>query len=164
MAETLTERDPADEQSEDSQIVPVSSADPPEPAPVDAEPEPEPQPEPEPEDEPAVAAAVSLEDEYGALQPGTCPLCEGSGNLPVTVPQSPRYQTCPDCHGLGQVRTGSLVADSAIIGCERCTGSGFSPIDTAEAPYVPPLQPQNGAGAEAPPWPGAVKDAAGNWH
>jgi len=67
--------------------------------------------------------------------------------------ESPRYQACGECDGLGHVRTGSQVGEEfALIACEGCAGKGYvarTPVGAA-SPF--PVT------AGDPPAPGMVFD------
>jgi hypothetical protein len=91
-----------------------------------------------------------------------CPTCDGAGSIPYGVMQSPRYHACDECGGVGQVLTGALVAESAVVDCEACLGRGYRETQPPAA-GGPDLQPGPGAPGQAP-YPGAEWDqAAGVW-
>jgi hypothetical protein len=54
-----------------------------------------------------------------------CPVCLGNGHVPPELRASRKHEVCPDCHGLGLVRTGSLLPDYATIQCDSCMGNGY---------------------------------------
>lgn len=82
----------------------------------------------------------------------TCPTCNTS--IPF-VPGIEGYEpsmsksltTCPDCDGMGEVKTGSLVAEHAVVKCDRCTALGYIAKDGT----APPTVLEHGK----PPWEGA---------
>ena len=67
--------------------------------------------------------------------------------------ESPRYQACGECDGLGHVRTGSQVGEEfALIACEGCAGKGYvARPATGVNPVFPVVQGD-------PPAPGMVFD------
>lgn len=108
------------------------------------------------------APELTLDDPYGMIGERPCPTCDGAGEIPFNVLQSPRFECCDECGGIGTVRTGSLVPESAMQVCEKCNGGGY--VATAEtfpgptSGILPETLPVN------PPWPGAVfNETTGSW-
>ena len=137
---------------------------------VDAALPPAPTVEPEPADEAletdgypdAAAPSVEPADPLHLIGERPCPTCDGAGAIPYGVMQSPRYHACDECGGVGQVLTGALVAESAVVDCEACLGRGYRETQPPAA-GGPDLQPGPGAPGQAP-YPGAEWDqAAGVW-
>lgn len=54
-----------------------------------------------------------------------CPLCSGNGVTKMEFKQSPTHMTCPDCQGLGDIATGSLVPGKDHLMCVTCAGAGW---------------------------------------
>ena len=67
--------------------------------------------------------------------------------------ESPRYQACGECDGLGHVRTGSQVGEEfALIACEGCAGKGYVARPQSNASAIASALPAE------PPAPGMVFD------
>lgn len=77
---------------------------------------------------------VTIPDPDHVIGNRPCPVCDGIGQVPFDIPQSPRYRACPDCKGTGNVLTGSFDPDCAMILCERCFGKGYVDAATGELP------------------------------
>ncbi|MCX7943948.1 MAG: molecular chaperone DnaJ [Deltaproteobacteria bacterium] len=71
-------------------------------------------------------AAQGIEKEVEVERLSVCSNCNGSGSRPGTYPQS-----CPVCHGRGQVstRAGFMVISTT---CNRCRGKGTVIVDKCE--------------------------------
>lgn len=66
------------------------------------------------------------------------------------------FETCPGCDGMGNVKTGSLVPEFAVLPCPDCQSKGFILKDGVTLAEV---QPHG-----TPPWEGAKWNAElGTW-
>lgn len=94
------------------------------------------------------------DDEHDALAEGasfSCPMCEGTGELPNEPPPDPLSDRCVTCSGWGKVYTGSLVEGHAIRECPTCQGQGWT--EKAHSFALPPAPMRTAA--ESPEAPGA---------
>lgn len=97
-----------------------------------------------------------------------CPLCSDwiDGKIPPVQPpdeivaavkqtlglaahddyaESKHHHICPDCNGLGGVRTGSLVPGNEVVSCLSCNGSGFKLNQPTLAPAGMVAPPNGGS-------------------
>jgi hypothetical protein len=56
-----------------------------------------------------------------------CASCGGVGFLEQPIASAEHVERCDRCHGYGQVQSGSLRADRALVDCDRCSGYGYVP-------------------------------------
>jgi hypothetical protein len=161
-------------------VGPVIDQQPKPPSPDEAAP---PAPDESPAETPQTDDGSGLDDVEGQPQPETAPaepepqpsdklvfVCRQCGTLNdlmkedamVAVPQrSERYDTCPECAGLGLVDTGSLVVEKGTVQCPGCSGAGY--VETrsdAEGNPQPPVPPSSPEGT--PPFAGAIWNAEAN--
>lgn len=139
-------------------------------APVELDPGPpsvEPAAEAEPPDgdQPEGGEPLSLDppDPLHLIGNRPCPVCDGAGEIPFGVLQSPRFRPCEECGGVGQVLTGSLIAEASVFDCPACTGKGYREVTPATGidPYADVVAvPTAPTAADAPPWPGATWDVS----
>jgi hypothetical protein len=85
-------------------------------SPEEAEPD-EPIPADEPED------ALEPQAPPGMV---ACPVCKGGGAIPEQFAPARDKEVCSECHGWGEVATGSLKPDYAVLPCTSCQGNGYT--------------------------------------
>lgn len=153
----------------------------PEPQPGGPEPEPEPEPQPEPEPEPEPQAGTLSAEQVHELEkattayfkraekvfgpgnvPPSCPHCEGlgfdlTGGEPAAEFKShEQYIECPECGGMGNVKTGSKVPGHDLHDCPKCVGRGY----LEKLPALQEVKPE-GEQYGTPAWMGNVSTTGG---
>lgn len=132
---------------------------------ADAEPEPEPELDEQTPEEAAaaegsqeIARKLERENERHVkavskilgqnMDEHLCPTCDGFGfadeqqkaaaesALPADFVHPDEYQTCRDCHGYGEILSGSKNPQHAVVTCTKCSGLGYK-IEAVHPPAAP---------------------------
>lgn len=87
--------------------------------------------EAEPPEEAEPDEPITPDDPEDSLEPTAppgmvpCPVCRGGGAIPEGLAPARDKEVCGECHGWGEVATGSLKPDHAVLPCATCTGNGY---------------------------------------